>query len=102
MMAEKTLYSFARKFFQSEQKIYQWRYRDGSWSTAAIVGSGVISAPVLMHVGAAQLGLFAISTDLQLNTLALLCSKLDQWPAGSEYLRHQRSFVWSIHSLDLG
>ena len=49
----------------SNQKIYLWRYRDATWSTATTIGSGIISNPVLLYVGAGQLELLAVNSDRQ-------------------------------------
>jgi len=47
----------------TDNRIYHWRFSDGSWSAPVVVASSMASAPILLHVGAAHLELLAVDFD---------------------------------------
>ncbi|MEZ5427983.1 MAG: hypothetical protein R2747_17055 [Pyrinomonadaceae bacterium] len=47
----------------ADRKIYFWRFRGGVWSQPTVVADQVISAPILLHVGAGQIELLAVDSD---------------------------------------
>ena len=44
-------------------RIYHWRFAYGNWSAPVVVTSGMVSSPILLHVGAAHLELLAVDLD---------------------------------------
>ncbi|GEM_PF-2323738 len=51
----------------SDNRIYHWRYRDGTWSAPVAIANQIISAPILMQTGAGQLELLGVDMDYHLS-----------------------------------
>jgi hypothetical protein len=50
----------------SDNRIYHWGFKNGSWSQPTAIADQIISAPILMYTGAGQLELLAVDLDHRL------------------------------------
>ncbi|MEP7074548.1 MAG: hypothetical protein ABI878_01955 [Acidobacteriota bacterium] len=50
----------------TNNNVYHWRYRNGTWSAPVLIATGVISAPILIYKGVGQFEMLGVDVDYRL------------------------------------